>query len=163
MSVEQRQNHLWTETPLIFSSHLSTRLGRDKYAVYLKLEVRPATRRISKTQQLQLVVPPESPAVTLVQVPWRLAPYTARARDTRTNAARRVCVGGQCGPRSCVRRAGARRALHHLPPKRRQRAHARLSTQRRRGGRRHRPNLPRSAPRGRGSREDTTQRVSYVA
>ena len=41
MSVEQRQNHLWTETPLIFSSHLSTRLGRDKYAVYLKLEVRP--------------------------------------------------------------------------------------------------------------------------
>jgi hypothetical protein len=40
MSVEQRQSHLWTSTPLIFSSHLSTRLGRDEYAVYLKLEVR---------------------------------------------------------------------------------------------------------------------------
>ncbi|KAF8270353.1 tryptophan synthase beta subunit-like PLP-dependent enzyme [Lactarius quietus] len=38
MSVEQRQSQLWTETPLIFSSHLSTRLGRDEYAVYLKLE-----------------------------------------------------------------------------------------------------------------------------
>ncbi|KAN0141336.1 Tryptophan synthase beta subunit-like PLP-dependent enzyme [Lactarius tabidus] len=38
MSVEKCQSHLWTETPLIFSSHLSTRLGRDEYAVYLKLE-----------------------------------------------------------------------------------------------------------------------------
>ncbi|KAI9434000.1 tryptophan synthase beta subunit-like PLP-dependent enzyme [Lactarius indigo] len=38
MSVEQCQSHLWTETPLIFSSHLSTRLGCDEYAVYLKLE-----------------------------------------------------------------------------------------------------------------------------
>jgi len=42
MSVEQRQNHLWTKTPLIFSNHLSTRLGSDEYAVYLKLEVRAA-------------------------------------------------------------------------------------------------------------------------
>lgn len=38
MSVEKCQSPLWTETPLIFSSHLSTRLGRDEYAVYLKLE-----------------------------------------------------------------------------------------------------------------------------
>ncbi|KAH8983570.1 tryptophan synthase beta subunit-like PLP-dependent enzyme [Lactarius hatsudake] len=37
MSVQQPQSHLWTETPLVFSSHLSTRLG-DEYAVYLKLE-----------------------------------------------------------------------------------------------------------------------------
>ncbi|KAH9053868.1 tryptophan synthase beta subunit-like PLP-dependent enzyme [Lactarius vividus] len=37
MSVQQPQSHLWTETPLLFSSHLSTRLG-DEYAVYLKLE-----------------------------------------------------------------------------------------------------------------------------
>ncbi|KAH9057147.1 tryptophan synthase beta subunit-like PLP-dependent enzyme [Lactarius deliciosus] len=37
MSVQEPQSHLWTETPLVFSSHLSTRLG-DEYAVYLKLE-----------------------------------------------------------------------------------------------------------------------------
>jgi L-serine/L-threonine ammonia-lyase len=38
MFVEKCQSHLWTETPLIFSNHLSTRLGRGEYAVYLKLE-----------------------------------------------------------------------------------------------------------------------------
>ena len=65
MSVENSPSHLWTETPLIFSSHLSTRLGRDKYAVYLKTEVRAApTTRISNTAAE--TVAPEPPAVTLV-------------------------------------------------------------------------------------------------
>lgn len=158
MFVEKCQSHLWTETPLIFSNHLSTRLGRGEYAVYLKLEVRaaPATR-ISDTAAETVV--PEPPAVTLFQVPRCLALYTARARDTRANTARRMCVGGQCRTCSCVCRAGTRRTLHHLPPEWRRRAHARLPAQRRRGGCRHRPILFRSAPRGRGSRADTTQRV----
>ena len=57
MSVEQPQSHLWTSTPLIFSSHLSTRLGKDEYAVYLKLEVRACSRAVHphfQTQRLQL-------------------------------------------------------------------------------------------------------------
>lgn len=158
MSVEKCQSPLWTETPLIFSSHLSTRLGRDEYAVYLKLEVCEAlATRILHTGAA--TVAPEPPAVTLLQVPRCLAFYTARARDTRANAARRMCVGGQCRTCSCVRRAGTRRALHDLPPKRRRRAHARLPAQRRRGGRRRRPILFRGAPRGRGSRADTAKRV----
>ena len=158
MSVENSQSHLWTETPLIFSSHLSTRLGRDKYAVYLKTEVRAApTTRISNTAAE--TVAPEPPAITLVQVPRRLALYTARARDTRANAARRMCFGGQCGTCSRVRRAGTRRALHNLPPERRRRAHTRLPAQCRRGGCCRRPILPRSAPSGRSSRADTAQRV----
>ena len=65
MSVENSQSHLWTETPLIFSSHLSTRLGRDKYAVYLKTEVRAAPATHISNAALETVAP-ESPAVTLV-------------------------------------------------------------------------------------------------
>ncbi|KAI0253969.1 tryptophan synthase beta subunit-like PLP-dependent enzyme [Lactifluus subvellereus] len=38
MSREQLEHHLWSKTPLLFSSYLSTRLGPEEYAVYLKLE-----------------------------------------------------------------------------------------------------------------------------
>ncbi|KAI0303397.1 tryptophan synthase beta subunit-like PLP-dependent enzyme [Multifurca ochricompacta] len=34
----EHHSHLWTETPLIYSDHLSRRLGQEQYAVYLKLE-----------------------------------------------------------------------------------------------------------------------------
>jgi threonine dehydratase len=38
-TMSNMKNELWRETPLIYSTHISERLG-DDYAVYLKMEVR---------------------------------------------------------------------------------------------------------------------------
>jgi hypothetical protein len=102
MSVEKCQSHLWTETPLIFSSHLSTRLGRDEYAVYLKLEVRaaPATR-ISSTA-----------AVTSARTSSRHIPSSTAASRSLYSARSRH-TGQRCA--SYVRRGAMQGLQLHVP------------------------------------------------
>lgn len=108
---------VWIETPLIYSSHISDRLG---CSAYLKLEVRMhLTAELCETHlinsnRFEILIRIEPPAVAVLQVPRHLTP-TARAQSKVWSCF--ACfhrISRKCWPRCRCRRAETWSQMHRL-------------------------------------------------
>lgn len=121
--------NLWTETPLIRSSHISNLLG---CSAYLKLEVR--TRHSDPFMPHLLTHPTELAALPILQIPWPLPLRTTLQSPARRLRAPHHRLGRKRGARRGLRGARARGTMHGVYHRRRELRDARFSAEGRCGG-----------------------------